>query len=83
MAVIFALPSAPLSSSDLAVAPSERAALVAFYIPFLFVPALIAVDFGIRITKLIQAHGDEDGKKQAPDMNTDADTDANEDRKTR
>lgn len=56
MAVIFALPSATLSSSDLAVSASERAALVAFYIPFLLIPALIAVDFGIRTTKLLQAH---------------------------
>ena len=78
MAVIFALPSAPLlSSSDMAVTTSQRAALVAFYIPFLFIPALIAVDLGIRITKLIQAHvhKDDDGKKQTPD--------ADEDRKTR
>ena len=75
MAVIFALPSAPLSSSDLAVTPSQRAASVAFYIPFVFVPALIAVDFGIRITKVIQAHVDQDGEKQTPD--------ADEDRKTR
>ena len=72
MAVILALPSAPLSESDLAVSASERAALVAFYIPFLLVPALIAVDFGIRTTKLLQAHDladeveveDEDRKKK-------------------
>lgn len=40
----------------MAVSASERAALVAFYIPFLLIPALIAVDFGIRTTKLLQAH---------------------------
>jgi len=57
MAVILALPSAaPLSSSDLAVTASQRAALVAFYIPFIVVPALIAVDFGIRTSNALQAH---------------------------
>ena len=66
--VILALPSASLSSSDLAVSASQRAALVAFYIPFLFVPALIALDLGIRTSNTLQVHArpdtDEDRKSR-------------------
>jgi len=57
MGVILSLPSASLSaSSDLAVSASQRAALVAFYVPFLVVPALIAVDLGLRTGRALQAH---------------------------
>jgi hypothetical protein len=64
MAVILALPSVPLNPSDLAVTPSQRAALVAFYIPFLFVPTLIAVDLGFRISNALQAHALADKNKE-------------------
>ena len=56
ISVIFSLPSASSNVSDLAVSASQRAALGAFYIPFLVVPALIAVDLGMRTAKVLQAH---------------------------
>lgn len=65
MGVILSLPSTLLSASDLAVSASQRAALVAFYIPFLVVPALIAIDLGMRTTKALQAHAKSEGAKKS------------------
>jgi hypothetical protein len=64
MGVILSLPTASFSSSDLAVTASQRAAMVAFYVPFLVIPGMIAVDFGMRTVKALEAHAKTEEKRK-------------------